>query len=239
MLTVWSRQMPSNMIKVLTYLTIGLLALVSIEAFAHGVDDKTRAFLEQNTGIQFIPFLYIGAKHMITGYDHLLFLVGVIFFLYRSRDVLLYVTMFTIGHSTTLLFGVLSDIQVNAYLIDAIIGFSVIYKGFDNLGGFKRCFNWQPNTQWAVLIFGLFHGFGLATKLQEFSLADEGLITNLIAFNLGVELGQFAALALILIMINAWRKLPSFQRFSTVTNTALMSAGVMLMGLQLTGYFTI
>ncbi len=231
--------MPSNMIKVLTYLTIGLLALVSIEAFAHGVDDKTRAFLEQNTGIQFIPFLYIGAKHMITGYDHLLFLVGVIFFLYRSRDVLLYVTMFTIGHSTTLLFGVLSDIQVNAYLIDAIIGFSVIYKGFDNLGGFKRCFNWQPNTQWAVLIFGLFHGFGLATKLQEFSLADEGLITNLIAFNLGVELGQFAALALILIMINAWRKLPSFQRFSTVTNTALMSAGVMLMGLQLTGYFTI
>ncbi|AXV67764.1 HupE/UreJ family protein (plasmid) [Pseudoalteromonas lipolytica] len=231
--------MPSNMIKVLTYLTIALLALLSIEAFAHGVDDKTRAFLEQNNGVQFIPFLYIGAKHMITGYDHLLFLVGVIFFLYRSRDVLLYVTMFTIGHSTTLLFGVLSDIQVNAYLIDAIIGFSVIYKGFDNLGGFKRCFNWQPNTQWAVLIFGLFHGFGLATKLQEFSLADEGLITNLIAFNLGVELGQFAALALILIMINAWRKLPSFQRFSTVTNTALMSAGVMLMGLQLTGYFTI
>tara|TARA_Y100000310_G_scaffold100423_2_gene98293 strand:+ start:1890 stop:2585 length:696 start_codon:yes stop_codon:yes gene_type:complete len=231
--------MPSNMIKVLTYLTIALLALLSIEAFAHGVDDKARAFLEQNNGVQFIPFLYIGAKHMITGYDHLLFLVGVIFFLYRSRDVLLYVTMFTIGHSTTLLFGVLSDIQVNAYLIDAIIGFSVIYKGFDNLGGFKRCFNWQPNTQWAVLIFGLFHGFGLATKLQEFSLADEGLITNLIAFNLGVELGQFAALALILIMINAWRKLPSFQRFSTVTNTALMSAGVMLMGLQLTGYFTI
>ena len=231
--------MPSNMIKVLSYLTIALLALLSIEAFAHGVDDKTRAFLEQNNGVQFIPFLYIGAKHMITGYDHLLFLVGVIFFLYRSRDVLLYVTMFTIGHSTTLLFGVLSDIQVNAYLIDAIIGFSVIYKGFDNLGGFKRCFNWQPNTQWAVLIFGLFHGFGLATKLQEFSLADEGLITNLIAFNLGVELGQFAALALILIMINAWRKLPSFQRFSTVTNTALMSAGVMLMGLQLTGYFTI
>jgi len=231
--------MPNNMIKVLTYLTIALLALVSVEALAHGVDDKTRAFLEQNTGVQFIPFLYIGAKHMITGYDHLLFLVGVIFFLYRSRDVLLYVTMFTIGHSTTLLFGVLTDIQVNAYLIDAIIGFSVIYKGFDNLGGFKRCFNWQPNTQWAVLIFGLFHGFGLATKLQEFSLAEDGLVTNLIAFNIGVELGQFAALALILILINTWRKWPSFQRFSTITNTALMSAGVMLMGLQHTGYFTL
>ena len=216
---------------------LGILALISIDVFAHGVDDNTRAFLEQNQGVQFIPFLYIGAKHMITGYDHLLFLVGVIFFLYRSKEVLLYVTMFTIGHSTTLLFGVLSDIQVNAYLIDAIIGLSVVYKGFDNLGGFKRCFNWQPNTQWAVLIFGLFHGFGLATKLQEFQLPTEGLITNLIAFNIGVELGQFAALVFILIAINAWRKLPSFQRFSTMTNTALMSAGVMLMGYQLTGYF--
>ena len=229
--------MPGSILKITAYLFIAALALVSIEAFAHGVDDKTRAFLLQNEGVQFVPFLYIGAKHMITGYDHLLFLVGVIFFLYRSKDILLYVTMFTIGHSTTLLFGVLSDIQVNAYLIDAIIGFSVIYKGFDNLGGFRRCFNWQPSTRWAVLIFGLFHCFGLATKLQDFQLPEEGLITNLIAFNIGVELGQFAALAIILIVINAWRKHTSFQRFSTTTNAALMSAGVMLMGFQLTGFF--
>lgn len=229
--------MPDNLLKISFYLLIGVLALISIDVLAHGVDNNTRAFLEQNQGVQFIPFLYIGAKHMITGYDHLLFLVGVIFFLYRSKDVLLYVTMFTFGHSTTLLFGVLNDIQVNAYLIDAIIGLSVIYKGFDNLGGFKRCFNWQPNTQAAVLIFGLFHGFGLATKLQEFQLPPDGLLTNLIAFNIGVELGQFAALAFILIAINAWRRLPSFQRFSTLTNTALVSAGIMLMGYQLTGYF--
>lgn len=229
--------MTNNIMKTSLYLLLGMLALISIDALAHGVDDNTRAFLEQNQGVKFIPFLYIGAKHMISGYDHLLFLIGVIFFLSRSKEVLLYVTMFTIGHSTTLLFGVLSDIQVNAYLIDAIIGLSVVYKGFDNLGGFKLCFNWQPNTQWAVLIFGLFHGFGLATKLQEFHLPEDGLITNLIAFNIGVELGQFAALVFILIAINAWRKLPSFQRFSTMTNTALMSAGVMLMGYQLTGYF--
>lgn len=209
---------------------------LSIDVFAHGVDDNTRAFLQQNTGVQIIPFLYIGAKHMVTGYDHLLFLVGVIFFLYKSRDVLVYVTMFTIGHSATLLLGVLSDIQVNAYLIDAIIGLSVVYKGFDNLGGFKRCFNWQPNTQWAVLIFGLFHGFGLATKLQEFQLPEDGLIINLVAFNLGVEIGQFAALVFILIVINAWRKLPSFQKFSTLTNTLLMGGGLMLMGYQLTGF---
>jgi len=217
---------------------IALLAIwLPIEAFAHGVDESTRAFLLENTGIQIMPFLYIGAKHMVTGYDHLLFLVGVLFFLYKSRDVLLYVSMFTLGHSVTLLFGVISDIQVNAYMIDAIIGLSVVYKGFDNLGGFKRIFGKSPNAKLAVLIFGLFHGFGLATKLQEFQLPSEGLIPNLIAFNVGVELGQFTALAFILLVINFWRKHSSFNRFATNTNCLLMSAGFMLVGFQLTGYF--
>ena len=214
-----------------------VLMSMSSDILAHGVDDNTRVFLEQNIGVQFFPFIYIGAKHMFTGYDHLLFLVGVIFFLYRSRDVLLYVSMFTIGHSITLLWGVLGNIQVNPYLIDAIIGFSVVYKGFDNLGGFKRLLGKQPNTRLAVLIFGLFHGFGLATKLQEFELASDGLVANMIAFNIGVELGQFMALAFIVITINYWRKSPSFQRFATTTNTLLMSAGLMLVGLQLTGYY--
>lgn len=218
-------------------LIILFLISISIEVFAHGVDDNTRAFLEHNTGVQFIPFIYIGAKHMFTGYDHILFLVGVVFFLYRTSDVLLYVSMFTIGHSITLLSGVLGDVQVNPYLIDAIIGFSVLYKGFDNLGGFKRLFNKQPSTKLAVLVFGLFHGFGLATKLQEFELANDGLLANMIAFNIGVELGQFMALAFIVIVINFWRRLPSFKRFSTLTNTMLMSAGLMLMGLQLTGFY--
>jgi len=217
---------------------IMLLALgLPTEAFAHGVDESTRTFLQQNTGIQIIPFLYIGAKHMVTGYDHLLFLVGVLFFLYRSRDVLLYVSMFTLGHSITLLLGVIGDIQVNAYLIDAIIGFSVVYKGFDNLGGFKQLFGRSPNPKLAVLIFGLFHGFGLATKLQEFQLPEEGLIANLIAFNVGVELGQFTALAFILLVINFWRKHRSYTQFATSTNGLLMSVGFMLMGYQLTGYF--
>ena len=226
------------------YQRYGLFSLISliilcfpIDAFAHGVDESTRAFLLQLTGVQIIPFLYIGAKHMVTGYDHLLFLVGVLFFLYKSRDVLLYVSMFTLGHSITLLFGVISDIQVNAYLIDAIIGLSVVYKGFDNLGGFERLFGKSPNAKLAVLVFGLFHGFGLATKLQEFQLPDDGLIANLIAFNLGVELGQFTALAFILLVINFWRKHSSFTRFATNTNCLLMSAGFMLIGFQLTGYF--
>lgn len=225
----------------LRYGLISFIVLLSIwlpfEVFAHGVDESTRAFLQQNTGVQIIPFLYIGAKHMVTGYDHLLFLVGVLFFLYKSRDILLYVSMFTLGHSLTLLYGVISDIQINAYLIDAIIGFSVVYKGFDNLGGFNQIFGKSPNAKLAVLIFGLFHGFGLATKLQEFQLPDDGLIANLIAFNVGVELGQFTALAFILLVINYWRKHPSFTRFSTNTNCLLMSAGFMLIGFQLTGYF--
>ena len=223
------------------YGLLSLIALIAIclpiEVFAHGVDESTRAFLQQNTGVQIMPFLYIGAKHMVTGYDHLLFLVGVLFFLYKSRDVLLYVSMFTLGHSITLLFGVISDIQVNAYLIDAIIGFSVVYKGFDNLGGFTQFFGKSPNTKLVVLLFGLFHGFGLATKLQEFQLPDDGLIANLIAFNVGVELGQFTALAFILLVINYWRTHSSFIRFSIMTNGLLMSAGFMLVGFQLTGYF--
>ena len=217
-----------------------LLAMLTTASFAvaHGVDDNTRIFLQQNTGVQFVPFLYIGAKHMITGYDHLLFLVGVIFFLYRSREVLLYVSLFTLGHSITLMSGVLANIQVNAYLIDAIIGLSVLYKGFDNLGGFKQLLGFQPDTRLAVLIFGLFHGFGLATKLQEFHIPEDGLLTNLIAFNIGVELGQFAALGLILILISAWRHSATFGRFAVLTNTLLRACGVMLTGYQLTGYFS-
>ena len=216
-----------------------LLHFVGISSvFAHGVDENTQTFLTGNDGVAFGPFLYIGAKHMLTGYDHLLFLVGVIFFLYRPKEVLLYVSFFTIGHSTTLLLGVMSGISINAFLIDAIIALSIIYKGFDNLGGFKRFFGKQPNTKAAVLIFGLFHGFGLASKLQDFKFEKEGLFTNLLGFNIGVEIGQFIALTFVLILITIWRRYPSFIKFSTFTNTMLIAAGFVLLGYQLTGYFT-
>ena len=208
----------------------------SLSVSAHGVDEVTRQFLETNQGVAIIPFMYIGAKHMLTGYDHLLFLVGVIFFLFRGRDILLYVSLFTLGHSLTLLFGVLSHININPYIIDAIIGLSVVYKGFDNLGGFQRVFHYQPNTKIAVIVFGLFHGFGLATKIQEFQLPSNGLVSNIISFNIGVELGQFIALAIVLIILSFWRRHKSYLHFATLTNTALMSAGFMLIGLQLTGY---
>jgi hypothetical protein len=215
-----------------------ILTATGNSLFAHGVDGATKNFLLGNDGVAFIPFLYIGAKHMITGYDHLLFLVGVIFFLYRPKEVLIYVSFFTLGHSTTLLLGVWWNIGLNAYLIDAIIALSIVYKGFDNLGGFKQIFGYQPNTKVAVLIFGLFHGFGLATKLQEFNFGREGLFQNLIGFNIGVEIGQFIALAFVIIVFSFWRHSNSFMRFSTFTNSLLITAGFVLMGYQLTGYFS-
>ncbi len=227
-----------NIKKLVTPLTFLLLCLISVTTYAHGVDDETKSFLLGNKGVAFGPFLYIGAKHMITGYDHLLFLVGVIFFLYRPKEIILYVSFFTIGHSITLLLGVMTDIQLNVFLIDAIIALSIVYKGFDNLGGFKKFFGKQPNTKAAVLIFGLFHGFGLATKLQEFNFDREGLFTNLIGFNLGVEIGQFLALGLVLLILSVWRRYSSYTKFANLTNMFLMAAGFLLIGFQLTGYFT-
>jgi len=213
-----------------------LCALNSPFSFAHGVDENTQRFLLANQGVAIGPFLYIGAKHMVTGYDHLLFLVGVIFFLFRKREVFLYVSLFTLGHSLTLFLGVLNNVSVNPYLIDAIIGLSIVYKGFDNLSGFKTVFGFQPNTKIAVVVFGLFHGFGLATKLQDFALPKADLWKNLLAFNVGVELGQFIALAFILIGLSFWRRYPSYYSFSTATNTILMSGGLVLFGYQMIGY---
>ncbi len=218
-------------------LLISLAMLAVTAAIAHGVAGDDKAFIEQSSGMQLMPFIYLGAKHMVTGYDHLLFLFGVIFFLYRLREIGIYVTLFAIGHSVTLLYGVLSGSHVNAYLVDAIIGLSVVYKALDNLGAFQRFLGVQPNTKAAVLIFGFFHGFGLATKLQEFTLAPDGLVANIIAFNVGVELGQFIALGGILIVISYWRRTDAFRRQAFAANALLMTAGFVLIGYQLTGYF--
>ena len=154
-------------------------------ALAHGVSNRDALFVQSIDGAAIGPFLYLGAKHMVTGYDHLLFLVGVIFFLYRLRDVVAYVSLFTLGHSLTLLGGVLGDIRANAYIIDAIIGLSVVYKAFENMGGFERLLGWRPNTKLAVMVFGLFHGFGLATKIQELTVSPNGLVANIVSFNVG------------------------------------------------------
>jgi hypothetical protein len=214
-----------------------VLALVfPDDAFAHNVSKRDAAFVVANQGRAVGAFLYLGAKHMVTGYDHILFLVGVIFFLYRLKDVVAYVSLFTIGHSATLLLGVLGGIHANSFIVDAIIGFSVVYKAFDNMNGFQRLFGVQPNTKIAVLIFGLFHGFGLATKLQEFSLSPNGLVTNIVSFNVGVEIGQILALTAVFIGLSYWRTRPGFLRHAFATNTLLMTGGFILVGYQLTGF---
>ena len=223
--------------RILALATVLLIFLASgAEAWAHNVAEGDKGYIQESSGTLILPFIYLGAKHMVTGYDHLLFLFGVIFFFYRLKDVGIYVTLFAIGHSTTLLFGVLTGITANAYLIDAIIGLSVVYKALDNLGAFQRWFGFQPNTKAATLIFGFFHGFGLATKIIEFEIAEDGLIPNLLAFNVGVEIGQLLALGAILIVMGFWRRTQSFIRHAFAANTLLMTAGFMLVGNQLVGF---
>ena len=212
------------------------LALAVSTAVGHDLSADNARYVQGLDGAAAGPFLYLGAKHMFTGYDHLLFLLGVIFFLYRARDILLYVTLFTIGHSLTLLLGVWADWQVSGHLVDAIIGLSIVYKAFENMGGFKAVFGFEPDTRIAVFVFGLCHGLGLATKLQEYVNHGDGLLTNLLSFNLGVELGQIAALALILWVLVLWRRRPGFQAHAFASNTLLMCAGLVLAGYQFTGF---
>ena len=222
-------------------LVFGLLILflngLLTAAFAHGVAEGDKGYIQETSGFLFWPFLYLGAKHMVTGYDHLLFLLGVVFFLYRMKDISIYVTLFAIGHSSTLLLGVLTDISVSSYLVDAIIGLSVVYKALDNMGAYQRWFGFQPNTKAATLVFGLFHGFGLATKLQDFNMSPDGLIGNLLAFNVGVEIGQLLALGAILIVMGFWRKTSSFWRHAYTANVVVMTLGFILAGYQLVGFF--
>lgn len=213
-----------------------LCLLIPADLDAHGVSSKDARYLLSLNGPAIVPLMYLGAKHMVTGYDHLLFLVGVIFFLFRMKDILLYVSLFTIGHSVTLLAGALGGVHANAHIVDAIIGFSVVYKAFENMGGFNAL-GFQPDTRAAVLIFGLVHGFGLATKLQEYSLSRNGLALNIVSFNAGVEIGQFVALTAVLLALGYWRMRPGYLRHAYATNATLMTAGFVLVGYQLTGYF--
>ena len=214
-------------------LVVVLLLLAGAAAFGHNVSREDIELISGNPGLQLVLYAWLGAKHMVTGYDHLLFLVGVIFFLRRIRDIALFVSLFALGHSITLILGVLLGLDVNPYLVDAIIGLSVAYKGFDNLGGFQRLFGDAPDERFAVFTFGLFHGLGLATKLQDLGLHEDGLLGNLIAFNLGVEIGQFAALLVIVLLLRwlTWRRENSSMRFAV--NGGLIIAGFALMAYQL------
>jgi len=215
-------------------LLLGLL--LAPEALAHNISAADRAFMQASKGTSLGPYVYLGAKHMVTGYDHLMYLAGVIFFLRSLRDVAAFVSLFALGHSITLLFGVLADVHVNVYAIDAVIGFSVAYKAFENLSGFRTVLGTRLlEPRLAVFAFGLCHGFGLASKLQDLALPRDGLVANILAFNLGVELGQMTALAGLLILIESVRRLAHYGSVALGANAALMAGGFTLVGYQLAG----
>lgn len=208
---------------------VGLI--LANQAFAHAVAEGDQSFLARAEGIWAGPFMYLGAKHMVTGYDHLLYLAGVIFYLGKLTDVVKFVSLFAIGHSITLLFGVLAHIHISPYFIDAIIGLSICYKALENLGSIRFL-----DPKWAVFGFGLVHGFGLSTKLQDLALSSDGLVANMIFFNIGVEIGQVIGLVFLYIGLTWLRERPDFEPISRNANVILFGAGLILFGLQATGY---
>ena len=208
--------------------------LTTLMAHAHGISDADQQGILEGGNLE---YLKLGATHMLTGYDHLLFLFGVMFFLTRFRDVVKFITAFTIGHCLTLVFATLLHIRANYYLVDAVIALTVCYKAFDNLDGFKKYIGVQPpSLLGAVFAFGLIHGFGLSTRLQMLPLGQEGLVLRILSFNLGVELGQIAALTGMGVFLSGWRRTASFTKFSQVANAALLFAGLLLFLMQLHGY---
>ena len=213
-----------------------MLAIMPLLAFAHGISEADRQRMLDGG---YVEYTGLGASHMLTGYDHLLFLFGVIFFLSKFGEVVKFVTVFTIGHSITLTFATLMGITWNYWLVDALIAISVIYKGFDNNGGFQKHFQMEsPNLLKVVFLFGLLHGFGLSTRLQQLPLGDDQgeIIMRILSFNVGVELGQIAALVVMVAVLSLWRHTESFKRFSYVANLGLILAGVYLLFMQLHGY---
>ena len=223
-----------------TYLPaiFSLALFTSSFALAHNVTEGDAGYIQEIWGVHAIPFMYLGAKHMVTGYDHILFLLGVIFFLYKFKDVAIYVSIFAFGHSTTMLIGVIYGWGVNAYIVDAIIGLSVVYKALDNLGAYQKWFGFQPNTKLATLIFGFIHGTGLATKILEYEIAQDGLLMNLISFNVGVEIGQIVALAIILIIMGYLRRAKNFVQYAYTANIIMIFLGIILTGQQISGYIS-
>jgi len=216
------------------FLTTALSLLLVEQAFAHGMSETDKAKIIE---AGYLGYVELGATHMLTGYDHLLFLFGVIFFLTNFKDIVKFITVFTIGHSITLIFATLLGIRANYFLIDAVIALTVCYKGFDNLNGFKKYLDVKaPNLLWMIFAFGLIHGFGLSTRLQQLPLPEEGLVLHILGFNLGVELGQILALSIMLFLLSNWRKSSSFKKFSKASNIGLIILGGLLLLMQLHGY---
>jgi len=211
-----------------------ILALFSQLAFGHGISDADKLSIIEGGNLR---YMWLGATHMLSGYDHLAFVFGIIFFLTSFRDIAKYVTAFTLGHSVTLIFATFNAIQLNYFLIDAVIALSVCYIAFTNIDGFGKYLNLNPpNMMLMIVALGLIHGFGLSTRLQELPLSEDHLLLNIISFNIGIELGQISALALMLVVLAAWRKSDAFKTFSLLANYGLIALGSLLFLMQMHGY---
>lgn len=220
-----------NKLKIIPFF---LLLLIPFVLQAHGVSVSDQQTLNEG-GL--LAYIFVGAKHMITGYDHILFLVGVIFYLSTFKDILKFITVFTIGHSITLIGATYLGIKADEHLIDAVIALSVLYKGFENLGGFQNYFKMKsPNLLMMVFIFGLIHGFGLSTRLQSFNMGLDNFLAKIVCFNIGVELGQILALVPIVFIISKWRDKKGYSTFYNVVNWFLIFAGIALFIFQIYGY---
>lgn len=219
------------------FLMFTLLFLLSPSLWAHGISAADQQAM-LNGG--YLKYIWLGATHMLTGYDHLLFIFGVIFFLASFKDIIKFISVFTLGHCITLIFATFFKITANYYLIDAVIAVSVMYKGFENIDGFKKHFDWTPPSLLKmVFIFGLIHGFGLSTRLQQLPLGDDqgAILARILSFNLGVEVGQILALSAMLIILNGWRKAASFAKFAYAANIGLIAGGIFLFFMQFHGYW--
>lgn len=200
-----------------------LAFLLATQAVAHGMSEEEKRLIVEGGNLQ---YMWIGATHMLSGYDHLLFVFGIIFFLTKFKEIVKYITAFTVGHSVTLIWATFNEVQINYFLIDAIIGLSVVYIAFANLDGFKKYFDIQPpNLLVMIVLFGLIHGLGLSTRLQQLPLSEDDLLMNIIAFNVGIELGQIAALTVMMLLLAGLRKSAKFVQFSRVSNVFLIFAG--------------
>ncbi len=221
---------PSKALQIVLFLTLVFSAHF---VFAHGMSEAEKQAI---IGGGYLQYMWLGASHMLTGYDHLLFVFGFVFFLTTFKDIVKFVTAFTLGHSITLISATLLEITVNYYLIDAVIALSVCYIGYENIGGFKKFFEKPPNLLWAIFIFGFIHGLGLSTRLQQLPLGDEGIVLRILSFNLGIELGQIGALCVMLALLYKWRRTKSFLQISSASNHAIIAAGVFLFLMQMHGY---
>jgi len=223
-----------SVIKKSRWLFAVVAALFFSQAFGHGMSEAEKASIIEGGNLR---YMWIGASHMLSGYDHLLFVFGIIFFLTRFTDVVKYITAFTLGHSVTLIFATFNGIQVNYFLIDAVIALSVCYIAFANLDGFRKHLDIRPPNLLVMIVgLGLIHGLGLSTRLQQLPLSEEQLLVNIISFNVGIEIGQIVALTLMLMLLAGWRKAESFKPFSKLSNYGLIFAGLYLFMMQMHGY---